>query len=189
MPFFRSLRNIHGNLPITSTNETPQIIWINKEKQKFLFFSPWLLNTVVIQSRKGVDGWENLFVPWKGVQTCFKNTVAYQSELSCSRQEINLNLNSSSTDELSARSSHCTVNAYKTVKLSLPTPLRHTGRSGDIAPLILNLRTINNPGTHWTGGWVGPQSRSERYEEENLIFMDPCIVVWFSRNNQQDATL
>jgi len=22
----------------------------------------------------------------------------------------------------------------------------------------------------------------------NLIFMDPCIVVWFSRNNQQDAT-
>jgi hypothetical protein len=22
-----------------------------------------------------------------------------------------------------------------------------------------------------------------------LIFMDPCIVVWFSRNNQQDATL
>jgi hypothetical protein len=23
----------------------------------------------------------------------------------------------------------------------------------------------------------------------DLIFMDPCIVVWFSRNNQQDATL
>jgi len=23
----------------------------------------------------------------------------------------------------------------------------------------------------------------------NLILMDPCIVVWFSRNNQQDATL
>jgi len=23
----------------------------------------------------------------------------------------------------------------------------------------------------------------------HLIFMDPCIVVWFSRNNQQDATL
>ena len=23
----------------------------------------------------------------------------------------------------------------------------------------------------------------------NLIFMDPCIVVWISRNNQQDATL
>jgi len=25
--------------------------------------------------------------------------------------------------------------------------------------------------------------------EVNLIFMDPCIVVWFSRNNQQDAAL
>jgi hypothetical protein len=23
----------------------------------------------------------------------------------------------------------------------------------------------------------------------NLIFMDPCIAVWISRNNQQDATL
>jgi len=23
----------------------------------------------------------------------------------------------------------------------------------------------------------------------NLIFMDPCIVVWISRNNQKDATL
>jgi len=23
----------------------------------------------------------------------------------------------------------------------------------------------------------------------NLIFMDPCIVVWISRNNQQDETL
>jgi CO dehydrogenase/acetyl-CoA synthase gamma subunit (corrinoid Fe-S protein) len=23
----------------------------------------------------------------------------------------------------------------------------------------------------------------------SLILMDPCIVVWFSRNNQQDATL
>jgi hypothetical protein len=24
---------------------------------------------------------------------------------------------------------------------------------------------------------------------DNLIFMDPCIVEWFSRNNQKDATL
>jgi len=23
----------------------------------------------------------------------------------------------------------------------------------------------------------------------NLIFTDPCIAVWISRNNQQDATL
>jgi len=26
-------------------------------------------------------------------------------------------------------------------------------------------------------------------ENLNLIFMDPCIVVWLSRNNRQDATL
>jgi len=28
-----------------------------------------------------------------------------------------------------------------------------------------------------------------RISSTNLIFMDPCIVIWISRNNQQDATL
>ena len=33
------------------------------------------------------------------------------------------------------------------------------------------------------------KEKKEKKEERNLTFMDPCIVVWLSRNNQQDATL
>jgi hypothetical protein len=29
----------------------------------------------------------------------------------------------------------------------------------------------------------------EKLDKINLIFMDPCIVVWLNRNNQRDATL
>jgi len=32
------------------------------------------------------------------------------------------------------------------------------------------------------------QKQKQQLQFLNLIFMDPCIVVWFSRNNQQDAT-
>jgi hypothetical protein len=34
--------------------------------------------------------------------------------------------------------------------------------------------------------WVIDKDRILRWFS---IFMDPCIVVWLSRNNQQDATL
>jgi hypothetical protein len=33
------------------------------------------------------------------------------------------------------------------------------------------------------------QQYYSEYTYGNLIFMDPCIVVWISKNNQQDATL
>jgi hypothetical protein len=79
------------------------------------------------------------------------------------------------------------LNSYKTVKLSLYTPWRHTYRERRaIAPLILNLGTIwkavvnftprplyhrqINSGTHWAGGWLGPRVGLESFwKTENFL--------------------